>query len=77
MAQCIWGQWFQFGTGYSPLPSEIQSPLSIALSPLFTPSVWHKLTTYEYIVQHRLPQEAKETHRELKLCPPKMRPIQV
>nr|XP_036881188.1 palmitoyltransferase ZDHHC1 isoform X6 [Manis javanica] len=38
--------------------------------------VWHKLTTYEYIVQHRLPQEAKETHRELKLCPPKMRPIQ-
>ncbi|XP_017504740.1 palmitoyltransferase ZDHHC1 isoform X4 [Manis javanica] len=38
--------------------------------------MWHKLTTYEYIVQHRLPQEAKETHRELKLCPPKMRPIQ-
>ncbi|XP_040354263.1 palmitoyltransferase ZDHHC1 isoform X4 [Herpailurus yagouaroundi] len=38
--------------------------------------VWHKLTTYEYIVQHRLPQEAKGAHRELESCPPKMRPIQ-
>ncbi|XP_045843869.1 palmitoyltransferase ZDHHC1 isoform X4 [Meles meles] len=39
--------------------------------------MWHKLTTYEYIVQHRLPQEAKGAHRELESCPPKMRPIQV
>ncbi|XP_042556861.1 palmitoyltransferase ZDHHC1 isoform X3 [Dipodomys spectabilis] len=38
--------------------------------------VWHKLTTYEYIVQHRPPQEAKEAQKELKSCPPKMRPIQ-
>ncbi|KAK2085262.1 hypothetical protein P7K49_036562 [Saguinus oedipus] len=38
--------------------------------------MWHKLTTYEYIVQHRPPQEAKGTHRELELCPPKMPPIQ-
>ncbi|XP_038169006.1 palmitoyltransferase ZDHHC1 isoform X6 [Arvicola amphibius] len=39
--------------------------------------VWHKLTTYEYIVQHRPAQEAKETHKELELCPRKMRPIQM
>ncbi|KAF6289382.1 zinc finger DHHC-type containing 1 [Rhinolophus ferrumequinum] len=38
--------------------------------------MWHKLTTYEYIVQHRPPQEAKEAHRQLESCPPKMRPIQ-
>ncbi|KAG8521748.1 putative palmitoyltransferase ZDHHC1 [Galemys pyrenaicus] len=38
--------------------------------------IWHKLTTYEYIVQHRPPQEAKGTHRELESCLPKMRPIQ-
>ncbi|XP_017917638.1 PREDICTED: probable palmitoyltransferase ZDHHC1 isoform X2 [Capra hircus] len=38
--------------------------------------VWHKLTTYEYVVQHRPPQEAKGAHRELESCPPKMRPIQ-
>ncbi|XP_040837992.1 palmitoyltransferase ZDHHC1-like [Ochotona curzoniae] len=38
--------------------------------------IWHKLTTYEYIVRHRPPQESKEAHRELELCPPKMRPIQ-
>ncbi|XP_014643958.1 PREDICTED: probable palmitoyltransferase ZDHHC1 isoform X1 [Ceratotherium simum simum] len=38
--------------------------------------MWHKLTTYEYIVRHRPPQEAKGAHRELKSCPPKMRPIQ-
>ncbi|XP_054390934.1 palmitoyltransferase ZDHHC1 isoform X6 [Pongo abelii] len=38
--------------------------------------MWHKLTTYEYIVQHRPPQEAKGVHRELESCPPKMRPIQ-
>ncbi|MEJ1276118.1 zinc finger DHHC domain containing 1 [Cricetulus griseus] len=37
--------------------------------------VWHKLTTYEYIVQHRPAQEAKETHKELESCPRKMRPI--
>ncbi|XP_028018648.1 palmitoyltransferase ZDHHC1 isoform X5 [Balaenoptera acutorostrata] len=38
--------------------------------------MWHKLTTYEYIVQHRPPQEAKGAHRELESCPPRMRPIQ-
>ncbi|XP_053459901.1 palmitoyltransferase ZDHHC1 isoform X2 [Nycticebus coucang] len=38
--------------------------------------IWHKLTTYEYIVRHRPPQEAKGAHRELESCPPKMRPIQ-
>nr|XP_045013608.1 palmitoyltransferase ZDHHC1 isoform X1 [Jaculus jaculus] len=38
--------------------------------------MWHKLTTYEYIVQHRPAQEAKESHKELQSCPPKMRPIQ-
>ncbi|XP_041506319.1 palmitoyltransferase ZDHHC1 isoform X3 [Microtus oregoni] len=38
--------------------------------------MWHKLTTYEYIVQHRPAQEAKETHKELESCPRKMRPIQ-
>nr|XP_040134892.1 palmitoyltransferase ZDHHC1 isoform X4 [Ictidomys tridecemlineatus] len=38
--------------------------------------MWHKLTTYEYIVQHRPPQEAKEAHRKLESCHPKMRPIQ-
>ncbi|XP_058297093.1 palmitoyltransferase ZDHHC1 isoform X3 [Hylobates moloch] len=38
--------------------------------------MWHKLTTYEYIVQHRPPQEAKGVHRELESCPRKMRPIQ-
>ncbi|XP_015860825.1 palmitoyltransferase ZDHHC1 isoform X5 [Peromyscus maniculatus bairdii] len=38
--------------------------------------VWHKLTTYEYIVQHRPAQEAKETHKELESCPRKMRPLQ-
>ncbi|XP_039744918.1 palmitoyltransferase ZDHHC1 isoform X7 [Pteropus medius] len=38
--------------------------------------MWHKLTTYEYIVQHRPPQEAKGAQRQLESCPPKMRPIQ-
>ncbi|XP_076771883.1 palmitoyltransferase ZDHHC1 isoform X3 [Arvicanthis niloticus] len=38
--------------------------------------VWHKLTTYEYIVQHRPAQEAKETNKELESCPRKMRSIQ-
>ncbi|XP_058135842.1 palmitoyltransferase ZDHHC1 isoform X2 [Dasypus novemcinctus] len=38
--------------------------------------MWHKLTTYEYIVQHRPPQEAKGAHRELESCPPKMQSIQ-
>nr|KAF6408489.1 hypothetical protein HJG59_019808 [Molossus molossus] len=38
--------------------------------------MWHKLTTYEYIVQHHPPQEAERAHRQLQSCPPKMRPIQ-
>ncbi|XP_031197051.1 probable palmitoyltransferase ZDHHC1 isoform X8 [Mastomys coucha] len=33
--------------------------------------MWHKLTTYEYLVQHRPAQETKETHRELEPCPRK------
>lgn len=51
------------------------SPLLTSLFP--RPPVWHKLTTYEYIVQHRPAQEAKETHKELESCPRKMRSIQV
>ena len=51
--------------------------LSHYTEPYLHPPVWHKLTTYEYIVQHRPPQEAKGAHRELESCPPKMRPIQV
>ncbi|XP_056661709.1 palmitoyltransferase ZDHHC1 isoform X5 [Monodelphis domestica] len=38
--------------------------------------MWHKLTTYEYIVQQRPSKEVKETQKELKSCPAKMRPIQ-
>lgn len=38
--------------------------------------MWHKLTTYEYVMQHCPPQEAKGTHRELESCPPKMWSIQ-
>ncbi|XP_042636815.1 palmitoyltransferase ZDHHC1 [Orycteropus afer afer] len=38
--------------------------------------MWHRLTTYEYIVQHRPPQEAEGAHRKLESCPPKMQPIQ-
>ncbi|KAM6177517.1 palmitoyltransferase ZDHHC1 [Erethizon dorsatum] len=38
--------------------------------------MWHKLTTYEYIVQHRPPQEAKGAQRELESCPTKMRLVQ-
>ncbi|XP_045149641.1 palmitoyltransferase ZDHHC1 isoform X3 [Echinops telfairi] len=38
--------------------------------------MWHKLSTYEYIVQHRPPREAKGPHRELESCPPKMQSIQ-
>ncbi|KAF6079995.1 zinc finger DHHC-type containing 1 [Phyllostomus discolor] len=38
--------------------------------------MWHKLTTYEYVVQHRPPQEARGAHRQLESCPPKMRSIQ-
>ncbi|XP_044516521.1 palmitoyltransferase ZDHHC1 [Gracilinanus agilis] len=38
--------------------------------------MWHKLTTYEYIVQQRPPKEVKETQKEPKSCPTKMGPIQ-
>ncbi|XP_068941849.1 tubulin polymerization-promoting protein family member 3 isoform X4 [Petaurus breviceps papuanus] len=31
--------------------------------------IWHKLTTYEYIVQQRPPKEVKETPKELKMQP--------
>uniref|UniRef100_A0A4X2M494 Palmitoyltransferase n=1 Tax=Vombatus ursinus TaxID=29139 RepID=A0A4X2M494_VOMUR len=31
--------------------------------------IWHKLTTYEYIVQQRPPKEVKETQKELKMQP--------
>uniref|UniRef100_A0A8D0L471 Palmitoyltransferase n=1 Tax=Sphenodon punctatus TaxID=8508 RepID=A0A8D0L471_SPHPU len=39
--------------------------------------MWNKLTTYEYIVQQRPPQEMKEADRHLKSCPPQVRLIQV
>ncbi|XP_012927009.1 probable palmitoyltransferase ZDHHC1 isoform X7 [Heterocephalus glaber] len=54
---------------------ELQDPSSTA-APSPPPPVWHKLTTYEYIVQHRPPQEAKGAQKKLESCPPKMRPIQ-
>ncbi|XP_060041334.1 palmitoyltransferase ZDHHC1 isoform X2 [Erinaceus europaeus] len=38
--------------------------------------MWHKLSTYEYITQHRPPQEAQGAHRGLESCPLKKRPIQ-
>ncbi|NXI55104.1 ZDHC1 palmitoyltransferase, partial [Chloroceryle aenea] len=39
--------------------------------------MWNKLTTYEYILQQRPPQEAKEADKQLESCPSQVRPSQV
>ncbi|XP_044275743.1 palmitoyltransferase ZDHHC1 isoform X2 [Varanus komodoensis] len=38
--------------------------------------MWHRITTYEYIVQRRPPQEMKDSAKQLESCPPQVRPIQ-
>ncbi|XP_062997199.1 palmitoyltransferase ZDHHC1 isoform X3 [Elgaria multicarinata webbii] len=38
--------------------------------------VWHRLSTYEYIVQQRPPQEMKDPVKQLESCPPQVRPVQ-
>ncbi|XP_063169271.1 palmitoyltransferase ZDHHC1 [Candoia aspera] len=38
--------------------------------------MWHRMTTYEYIVQQRPPQEVKDPEKQLEFCPPPTRPIQ-
>ncbi|XP_054856920.1 palmitoyltransferase ZDHHC1 isoform X2 [Eublepharis macularius] len=38
--------------------------------------IWHRMTTYEYIVQQRPPQEMKEPEKQLESCPPQVRRIQ-
>ncbi|XP_061449789.1 palmitoyltransferase ZDHHC1 [Rhineura floridana] len=38
--------------------------------------MWHRMTTYEYIVQQRPPQEMKDPDKQLESCPPQVRPIQ-
>ncbi|NXC69795.1 ZDHC1 palmitoyltransferase, partial [Anhinga anhinga] len=37
--------------------------------------MWNKLTTYEYILQQRPQQEAKEVDKQLESCPSQVRPI--
>lgn len=71
-----WDSRFSLRLGALPHLLNSRAPFHCT-EPSLTPSVWHKLTTYEYIVQHRPPQEATEAHRQLESCPPKMRPIQV
>ncbi|NXX59883.1 ZDHC1 palmitoyltransferase, partial [Scopus umbretta] len=39
--------------------------------------MWNKLTTYEYILQQRPQQEAKEIDKQLESCPSQVRPSQV
>ncbi|NXT42707.1 ZDHC1 palmitoyltransferase, partial [Pelecanoides urinatrix] len=39
--------------------------------------MWNKLTTYEYILQQRPQQEAKEVDKQLESCPSEVRPSQV
>ncbi|NXL36757.1 ZDHC1 palmitoyltransferase, partial [Glaucidium brasilianum] len=39
--------------------------------------MWNKLTTYEYILQQRPQQEAKEVDKQLESCPSPVRPSQV
>ncbi|NXR02908.1 ZDHC1 palmitoyltransferase, partial [Sagittarius serpentarius] len=39
--------------------------------------MWNKLTTYEYILQQRPQQEAKEVDKQLESCPSQGRPSQV
>ncbi|KAK2545745.1 Zdhhc1 isoform B [Columba livia] len=36
--------------------------------------MWNKLTTYEYILQHRPQQDAKEGDKQLESCPSQVRP---
>ncbi|XP_062997198.1 palmitoyltransferase ZDHHC1 isoform X2 [Elgaria multicarinata webbii] len=38
--------------------------------------MWHRLSTYEYIVQQRPPQEMKDPVKQLESCPPQVRPVQ-
>ncbi|XP_015276724.1 PREDICTED: probable palmitoyltransferase ZDHHC1 [Gekko japonicus] len=38
--------------------------------------IWHRMTTYEYIVQQRPPREMKEPDKQLESCPPQVRRIQ-
>ncbi|NXF65794.1 ZDHC1 palmitoyltransferase, partial [Ciccaba nigrolineata] len=38
--------------------------------------MWNKLTTYEYILQQRPQQEAKEVDKQLESCPSQVRPSQ-
>lgn len=45
--------------------------------PFLISLVWHRMTTYEYIVQQRPPQEMKEPDRQLESCPPQVRRLQV
>ncbi|XP_053126553.1 palmitoyltransferase ZDHHC1 [Hemicordylus capensis] len=35
--------------------------------------MWHRMTTYEYIVQQRPPQEMKESDKQVESCPPKVK----
>ncbi|NWX03358.1 ZDHC1 palmitoyltransferase, partial [Caloenas nicobarica] len=39
--------------------------------------MWNKLTTYEYILQHRPQQDAKEGDKQLESCPSQVRPRKV
>ncbi|NXW83031.1 ZDHC1 palmitoyltransferase, partial [Alopecoenas beccarii] len=39
--------------------------------------MWNKLTTYEYILQNRPQQDAKEGDKQLESCPSQVRPSQV
>ncbi|XP_048372155.1 palmitoyltransferase ZDHHC1 [Sphaerodactylus townsendi] len=38
--------------------------------------IWHRMTTYEYIVQQRPPREMKEPDKQLESCPSQVRHIQ-
>ncbi|KAM3828977.1 palmitoyltransferase ZDHHC1 isoform 1-T2 [Vipera latastei] len=38
--------------------------------------MWHRMTTYEYIVQQRPPQEVKDPEKQPEFYPPPTRPIQ-
>ncbi|KAL8194824.1 UNVERIFIED_CONTAM: hypothetical protein K2H54_036771 [Gekko kuhli] len=38
--------------------------------------IWHRMSTYEYIVQQRPPREMKEPEKQLESCPPQVRRIQ-
>ncbi|XP_060109702.1 palmitoyltransferase ZDHHC1 isoform X1 [Heteronotia binoei] len=38
--------------------------------------IWHRMSTYEYIVQQRPPQEVKEPDKQLESCPPQVKRLQ-